>query len=247
MKNELFEQLMRIPNSSAGFFFDRSIKRLLPADCHRNQSFDIRQRNEISRIRRKIKLGFNVENFSKGILDHGNYISFKKTESPYDFWFFSWNLNFCLVKFAVRLAPKLIETVKGKLRLGARILQVGGVEKVFNKLFTCGHNEKLLKACQCYLSTTAGPIAGLLFISTEKVAFCSERSIKLVSPTGKALRIYYKVSIPLSKIKRANASENAIKPSQKYIEVVTNDNFEFWFMGFLNHQKTLDYLQQLLQ
>ncbi|RVW51477.1 GEM-like protein 6 [Vitis vinifera] len=27
------------------------------------------------------------------------------------------------------------------------------------------------------------------------------------------------------------------KPSQKYMEIVTMDNFEFWFMGFLNYQK----------
>ena len=174
------------------------------------------------------------------------FFSFLKFSGYECFLSFSWWLNFLFYEFAVRLAPKLTETVKGKLRLGARILKVGGVEKVFKKLFSVGNSEKLLKASQCYLSTTAGPIAGLLFISTEKVAFCSERSIKLVSPTGKILRIYYKVSIPLRKIKRANASENAEKPSQKYLEVVTDDNFEFWFMGFLNHRMTLKYLQQVL-
>ena len=86
------------------------------------------------------------------------------------------------------------ETVKGKLSLGARIVKVGGVDKIFNNLFSVKEGEKLLKACQCYLSTTAGPIAGLLFISTEKLAFCSERSIKLSSPEGKLVRIHYKVT-----------------------------------------------------
>jgi len=51
-----------------------------------------------------------------------------------------------------------------------------------------------LKVSQCYLSTTAGPIAGLLFVSTEKVAFCSERSIKISSPSGKSVRVHYKVT-----------------------------------------------------
>ncbi|KAK4373449.1 hypothetical protein RND71_008833 [Anisodus tanguticus] len=73
-------------------------------------------------------------------------------------------------------------------------------------------------------------MAGLLSISTDKIAFCSERSIKLLSPTGKLLRIRYKVSIPISKIKKAKESENRGKPSQKYIQVITEDDFEFWFI-----------------
>ncbi|PQP98359.1 putative GEM-like protein 8 [Prunus yedoensis var. nudiflora] len=106
--------------------------------------------------------------------------------------------------------------------------------------------RELLKASQCYLSTTAGPIAGLLFISTDKIAFCSERSIKLSSPNGELIRVHYKVVIPVNKIKRVNQSENVEKPSQKYIEIVTVDNFDFWFMGFLNYQKTLKYLEEVI-
>ncbi|KAL0315132.1 UNVERIFIED_CONTAM: GEM-like protein 4 [Sesamum calycinum] len=95
-------------------------------------------------------------------------------------------------------------------------------------------------------NTPAGPIAGLLFISNNRVAFCSERSIKLSSATGKPLKAHYKVMIPLRKIKRAGESENLKKPTQKYVEIVTDDNFEFWFMGFLNHGRTLKYLQQAI-
>ncbi|CAA2999604.1 Hypothetical predicted protein [Olea europaea subsp. europaea] len=144
----------------------------------------------------------------------------------------------------MKLGPKLTETLKGKLRLGARIVRVGSLEKVFKQNFSVSNGEKLLKASQCYLSTTAGPIAGLLFISTDKVAFHSERSIKLASPTGKQLKIHYKVMIPLGKIKRAYDSKNAKKPRQKYVQIVTEDEFEFWFMGFLNHRKAFKYLQQ---
>ncbi|KAG6422494.1 hypothetical protein SASPL_119066 [Salvia splendens] len=146
----------------------------------------------------------------------------------------------------VRLGPKLSETVKGKLSLGTRILQVGGVEKVFKQKFDVTDDEKLLKASQCYLSTTAGPIAGLLFVSTERVAFCSERSIRISSPNGKQLKAHYKVMIPLRKLKKAHESENAKKPAEKYVHLVTGDNFDFWFMGFLNHQRTLKYLQQAI-
>jgi len=93
----------------------------------------------------------------------------------------------------VRLGPTITETVMGKLRLGARILQVGGVKRVFNQFFTVRKGEKLLKSSQCYLSTTSGPLAGLLFISTDKVTFCSERSMKVFSSKGEMCRIRYKV------------------------------------------------------
>lgn len=95
----------------------------------------------------------------------------------------------------MKMGPKWSETVKGKLRLGARIIQQGGRENIFKQIFGVGEGEQLLKASQCYLSTTAGPIAGLLFVSTQKVAFCSERSISLPSPTGEAIKTPYKVRI----------------------------------------------------
>ncbi|KAL2233190.1 UNVERIFIED_CONTAM: putative GEM-like protein 8 [Sesamum indicum] len=173
-------------------------------------------------IAKMMRLGESMDVFAQGIREHA------------------------FMNLAVRLGPKLSETVKGKLSLGARILQVGGVEKVFKQKFKIGDDEKLLKASQCYLSTTAGPIAGVLFISNNRVAFCSERSIKLSSPTGKLLKAHYKVMIPLRKIKRATESENVKKPTQKYVQIVTEDNFEFWFMGFLNHRSTLKYLQQAI-
>ncbi|CAK7337848.1 unnamed protein product [Dovyalis caffra] len=145
------------------------------------------------------------------------------------------------------MGTKITETLKGKLILGARIIQVGGVKKVFRQLFIVSEGERLLKVCQCYLSTTAGPIAGLLFISTEKVAFCSERSIKLnSSPEGKFVRVHYKVVIPLRKIKTTNESKNVKKPSEKYLEIVTVDDFDFWFMGFFNYQKAIKSLQEAI-
>lgn len=95
--------------------------------------------------------------------------------------------------YVVKLGPKFSETVKGKLSLGAKIIQEGGRENIFKHVFGVREGEELLKASQCYLSTTAGPIAGLLFISTDKIAFCSERSITFSSPTGEVTRAPYKV------------------------------------------------------
>ncbi|XVF08497.1 hypothetical protein REPUB_Repub07fG0008300 [Reevesia pubescens] len=145
------------------------------------------------------------------------------------------------------MGSKLSETVKSKLSLGARIFQGGGRDNVFEQIFDVKGGEELLKASQCYLSTTAGPIAGLLFISTEKVAFCSERSINVTSPTGQFLgTVPYKVLIPIRKLKRANRSQNVNNPAQKYIKIVTLDGFEFWFMGFLRFEKAFNNLQKAL-
>lgn len=85
--------------------------------------------------------------------------------------------------------------VKGKLSFGARILRMGGMQKVFKTLFNVSEKEILLKASRCYLSTTAGPIAGFFFISTRKIAFCSERSLKVSCPNGETAKVHYKVRL----------------------------------------------------
>ncbi|KAK6790845.1 hypothetical protein RDI58_009926 [Solanum bulbocastanum] len=223
MKNLLRGNLVGIPMSSAVCSLERQPKRLLALSACEDHIVPYATSKNLSQIKQRKyvigkmnKLGERMDCLVQSIREH------------------------------VSLSPKLTETLKGKLSLGAKILQVGGLEKIFRQKFSVRDDEKLLKVRQCYLSTTAGPIAGLLFISTDKIAFCSERSIKLLSPTEKLLRIYYKVSIPISKIMKAKESKNMQKPSQKYIQVITEDDFEFWFMGFLNHQKTLRYLQQAI-
>jgi hypothetical protein len=99
----------------------------------------------------------------------------------------------------VRLGANISKTIKRTLSLGAQILQVGGVEKVFTQYFSVREGERLSKVSQCYLSTTSGPLAGLLFISNEKVAFCSERTIKVFNQKGQMRRIQYKVCPELNK------------------------------------------------
>ncbi|KAK9076307.1 hypothetical protein SSX86_004641 [Deinandra increscens subsp. villosa] len=138
---------------------------------------------------------------------------------------------------------KLIEIMKHKLSYGARIIQFGSQDKLFKKNFSIKEKEKLMQASQCYLYTTAGAIAGLLFVSTQRVAFCSHKSIKAYSTTGKMLKFQYKVTIPLEKIDRVNENVKMKRPSNNYVELVTVDDFSFWFMGFINYKKTLRYLQ----
>ncbi|KAI3694046.1 hypothetical protein L1987_77004 [Smallanthus sonchifolius] len=151
------------------------------------------------------------------------------------------------IKNYVSLGPKLFEIMKHKLSYGAKIIQFGSQDKLFRKNFSTKEKEELLQASQCYLYTTAGAIAGLLFVSTERVAFCSHKSIKIYSTTGKLLKFQYKVSIPLEKINGVIDQRLSMKRlSSNYMELVTVDDFSFWFMGFINYKKTLKHLQHAI-
>lgn len=229
MKNGYHEHVMGIPVSSAAEYalsLKSSGKAFLPEPAAQYQLLPSPSNDHFHKFRhggrvdsvvaKVIQLGQSMDTFAQRIREH------------------------------VRLAPKISEAVKGKFSLGTRILQVGGVEKVFKQIFNVRDDEKLFKAFQCYLSTTAGPLAGVLFISNNRVAFCSDRPIKISSPTGKKCKLYYKVMIPLRKITRADEIENVKTPTQKYVQLVTEDNFDFWFMGFLGHQRTLKYLRQAI-
>ncbi|XP_047322904.1 GEM-like protein 6 [Impatiens glandulifera] len=179
--------------------------------------------------------GFPIISSNRLLLDHGRqnhiYAVINRTKRPAEK-----EANSILEH--VKLGSNITTILKGKLSLGAKIIQNGGVGKIFKQKFNVGSGEKILKASQCYISTTVGPIAGLLFITTHRIAFYSERSLKLQSSSGMSARVHYKVSIPLEKIRGTILSQNEKRTSQKYIELATVDNFDFWFMGFLNYQKT---------
>ncbi|KAJ0635386.1 putative GEM-like protein [Helianthus annuus] len=106
--------------------------------------------------------------------------------------------------------------------------------------------ENLLHTSRCSIYTTAGAIRGILFISNERVGFCSDRSLKTYSAAGEMLKFQYKVSIPLEKIKGADESFNIKMPSNKYVELVTVDGFSFWFLDFPNSKRTLRSLHQAI-
>ncbi|KAI3812301.1 hypothetical protein L1987_17008 [Smallanthus sonchifolius] len=146
----------------------------------------------------------------------------------------------------VRLGPKLMEIVKHKLNYGAKVLPLGREGRIFSKTFSTRDCEKLLRASRYSIYTTAGAIKGILFISNERVGFCSDRSLKTYSAAGEVLKFQYKVSIPLGKIKGVEESMNIKMPSNKYVELVSVDNFSFWFLGFPNYKKTLRSLSQTI-
>ncbi|KAJ0907889.1 putative GEM-like protein [Helianthus annuus] len=68
-----------------------------------------------------------------------------------------------------------------------------GYDKIFRTTFKTIPEERLLKSYACYLSTSAGPVMGLLYISTAKLAFCSDNPLPYKVGDEKKWS-YYKVN-----------------------------------------------------
>ncbi|GLJ22670.1 hypothetical protein SUGI_1507330 [Cryptomeria japonica] len=68
------------------------------------------------------------------------------------------------------LAVDAVMRLKGNTKLESiQIIKAeGGLEDIFKLSLNVDPIEKLLKTSACYLSTSTGPIARLLFISTKK-------------------------------------------------------------------------------
>lgn len=52
------------------------------------------------------------------------------------------------------------------------------------------------------------------------------------------------VMVPLGKIGAVNPVSMRENPSEKYIQIVTVDGHDFWFMGFVNHDKAVKNLSE---
>lgn len=55
------------------------------------------------------------------------------------------------------------------------------------------------------------------------------------------------VVIPLQQIRSVNPLTSKINPAEKYIQVVSVDNHEFWYMGFVNYDNAVKTLQEVVQ
>ncbi|KAH9329336.1 hypothetical protein KI387_001444 [Taxus chinensis] len=149
-------------------------------------------------------------------------------------------------KIAVKTGDSVRKAAWGKVRLGAKALSRGGFKPLFKHTFRVESEEKLQKTYACYLFTSTGPVAGTLYISTIKIAFCSDRPLSFIFPSREKGWAYYRVAIPLAKVKAVNPSSNRDDPAKKYIQVVTEDDHEFWFLGFIKYQKALNNLRASL-
>ncbi|KAH1198163.1 GLABRA2 expression modulator [Glycine max] len=77
----------------------------------------------------------------------------------------------------VKTGPSFVDVAVGRIAQGTRVLAEGGYEKIFRQTFEIVPEEKLLKTYACYLSTSARPVMGVLYLSTAKLAFCSDNPL----------------------------------------------------------------------
>ncbi|KAL1218656.1 GLABRA2 expression modulator [Cardamine amara subsp. amara] len=146
----------------------------------------------------------------------------------------------------LRTAPSFADAAMGRIAQSTKVLAEGGYEKIFRQTFETVPEEQLLNSFACYLSTSAGPVMGVLYISTAKLAYCSDNPLSYKNG-GQTEWSYYKVVIPLHQLKAVNPSSSIVNPAEKYIQVISVDNHEFWFMGFLNYEGAVTALQDSLQ
>ncbi|KAL6983987.1 hypothetical protein U1Q18_017363 [Sarracenia purpurea var. burkii] len=146
----------------------------------------------------------------------------------------------------LKMGPSPSETAWGKVNLTVKAITEGGFESLFKHTFPTEPNEKLKNTFACYLSTTTGPVAGTLYLSTVRVAFCSDRPLSFAAPSGQEDWTYYKATIPVANIATVNPVEMDKNPPQKYLQIVTIDGHNFWFMGFVNFEKSLHHVLDTL-
>lgn len=93
----------------------------------------------------------------------------------------------------MKTGPSFTDAAVGRIAQGTKVLTEGGYEKVFRQNFETVPEEKLLKSFACYLSTSAGPVMGTMYVSTAKLAFCSDTPLSYEA-SGQKEWSYYKVN-----------------------------------------------------
>ncbi|KAK8471668.1 hypothetical protein PHAVU_003G289800 [Phaseolus vulgaris] len=77
----------------------------------------------------------------------------------------------------LKTSPSFAEAAMGRIAQGTKVLAEGGYEKIFLNTFETGPEERLQNSYACYLSTSAGPVMGVLYVSTAKIAYSSDNPI----------------------------------------------------------------------
>ncbi|XP_022871320.1 GLABRA2 expression modulator-like [Olea europaea var. sylvestris] len=145
----------------------------------------------------------------------------------------------------LKTSPSLADAALGRIAQGTKVLAEGGYEKIFRQTFETVPDEQLQKTYACYLSTSTGPVMGVLYVSSAKLAFCSDSPLSYKAGDETEWS-HYKVVIPLHQLKAINPSSSRTS-AEKYIQVISVDDHEFWYMGFLNYGGAVKCLQDALQ
>ncbi|XP_054783206.1 GEM-like protein 5 [Prosopis cineraria] len=144
----------------------------------------------------------------------------------------------------LRTSPSVSSAAWGKMNLTAKAISGGGFESLYKQNFTTSPNEKLKKTFACHISTSAGPVSGTLYLSNLHVAFCSDSPVSYNALSGQQAWSPYKVMVPLGKIGSVSPVIMKENSPEKYIQIVTADGYDFWFMGFVNFDKAVEHLSE---
>ncbi|KAJ6790528.1 GLABRA2 expression modulator-like [Iris pallida] len=102
----------------------------------------------------------------------------------------------------ITTSPSPCDAAMTRLAQGTKLLAEGGHDKIFHHRFGVLPGEKLRKAYACYLSTTSGPVIGTLYVSTMRLAFCSDNPLCLNPAVAPPEWVYYKVVVQLDKLRQ---------------------------------------------
>ncbi|XP_022963576.1 GEM-like protein 1 [Cucurbita moschata] len=147
----------------------------------------------------------------------------------------------------IKVSPSITDAAKARFVQGTKVIAEGGPQKLFQHTFGVIPGEKYLSSYACYLADPSGPVNGTLYISTKRVAFCSESPLCYSSSPGQPQWVYYKVVIELNQLAALRPCPNLLNTSEKDIHIVTKDGHEFWFLGFLLFSRALKSLNEALK
>jgi len=77
----------------------------------------------------------------------------------------------------VKTGPSITDAAMSRISQVTKVIAEGGYDKIFHQTFEVAPGEKLKKPYACYLSTSAGPVMGVLYLSNVKLAFCSDNPL----------------------------------------------------------------------
>ncbi|KAJ8551642.1 hypothetical protein K7X08_021657 [Anisodus acutangulus] len=77
----------------------------------------------------------------------------------------------------VKTSPSIADAALGRIVQGTKVLSEGGYDKIFRQTFEADLEEQLQNSFACYLSISAGPVMEVLYLSTAKLAFCSDNPL----------------------------------------------------------------------
>ncbi|KAG4125526.1 hypothetical protein ERO13_D10G100500v2 [Gossypium hirsutum] len=86
------------------------------------------------------------------------------------------------------------DAAMGRIAQGTKVLAEGGYERVFRQTFETVPKEQLLNSFACYLSTSAGPVMGVLYVSTAKLAYCSDNPLSYKNGSQTEWNLYKRLT-----------------------------------------------------